>query len=44
MVARLLHSCGVFLGSEDELNQAAPDNPEGHFENRRFVKLNEDII
>jgi len=44
MVAKLLHDCGVFLGPEDELNQAAPDNLEGYFENRSFVILNEDIL
>jgi hypothetical protein len=44
MVARLLHECGVFLGPLDELSQPAPDNLEGHFENLRFVMLNEEIM
>jgi len=44
MVARLLHSCGVFLGPEDELSQGMPHNPEGNFENRAFVELNESIL
>jgi len=44
MVANLLHTCGVSLGPEDELNKPAPDNPDGHFENRSFVALNEDIL
>lgn len=44
MVASLLHACGMFLGREDELNRAAPDNPEGYFENRDFVRLNEEIM
>lgn len=44
MVARLMHCCGVFLGSDDELKQPASDNPEGFWENLQFVRLNEDII
>ncbi len=44
MVARLLHECGIALGPEDELKKPAPDNLNGHFENRSFVRLNEDII
>ena len=44
MVARLLHSCGMFLGPEDELSQPGRDNLGGYFENLRFVKLNEDIM
>jgi hypothetical protein len=44
MVARLLHACGVFLGPEDELNRPSPDNPEGYFESRSFVTLNEDLM
>lgn len=44
MVARLLHSCGVFLGPEDELSEPGPDNPEGYFESRSFVALNEDLL
>jgi hypothetical protein len=44
MVARLLHACGASLGPEDELNQPAPHNREGQFENVDFVQLNEDIL
>jgi hypothetical protein len=44
MVARLLHTCGIFLGPEDELNRPFPDNPEGYFESRSFVRLNEDLL
>lgn len=44
MIARLLHDCGVDFGPEDELQQPVPDNTEGYFENRQFVKLNEDIL
>lgn len=44
MVARLLHACGAFLGPEDELFKSSPDNPDGYFESRSFVKLNEDLM
>lgn len=44
MVARLLHACGAFLGQEDELVRPSPDNPEGYFESRSFVTLNEDLM
>lgn len=44
MIARLLHACGAFLGPEDELSQPSPDNPEGYFESRSFVTLNEDLL
>jgi len=44
MVARLLHTCGMFLGPEDELNQPVRDNPEGYWENLAFVRLNEEIM
>jgi len=44
MVARLLHVCGVFLGPPDEFMKPSPDNPEGYWENMRFVKINERIM
>lgn len=44
MVARLLDSCGVSLGPADDLNDADTYNPEGYFEDKSFVKLNEDIL
>ena len=44
MVARLLHECGMFLGPEDELSQPVRDNPTGFWENRAFVRLNEEIM
>jgi len=44
MVARLLNRCGVSLGPESELLPAAPDNPEGFWENRRFLAVNEVIL
>lgn len=44
MVARLLQACGLYLGREDELAGPALDNPEGFWENRSFVGLNEEIL
>jgi len=44
MVARLLNRCGVSLGPDGELLPAAPDNPEGFWENRRFLAVNEVIL
>ena len=44
MVGSLLHSCGLSLGPEDELKHPAHDNPEGYFENRSFVLLNEELM
>lgn len=44
MVARLLHACGAFLGPEEELDRPSPNNPDGYFESRDFVTLNEDLM
>ncbi|MEP6818525.1 MAG: sulfotransferase [bacterium] len=44
LVARLLHECGMALGPERELKKPAADNLDGYFENRKFVRLNENII
>ena len=44
MVARLLHRCGLYLGDEGDLLMAAPDNPEGYWENVHFKELNEQIL
>lgn len=43
MVARLLQACGVFLGREEELGFDS-NNGEPHFENVRFVGLNDEIL
>jgi len=43
MVARLLQSCGLFLGPEEELGFDS-NNGEPHFENVRFVALNDEIL
>jgi 2-polyprenyl-3-methyl-5-hydroxy-6-metoxy-1,4-benzoquinol methylase/tetratricopeptide (TPR) repeat protein len=44
MIARLLHRCGLYLGDESDLLGAAPDNPEGYWENVHFKELNEQIL
>ena len=43
MVARLLQACGLFLGPKDELGFDS-NNGEPHFENVRFVALNDQIL
>jgi len=44
MIARMIQSCGVYLGPERELAEAFPDNENGFWENREFVKLNEALL
>ena len=43
MVTRLLQVCGLFLGREEELGFDSNDG-ERHFENVRFVALNDEIL
>ncbi|MGB8647678.1 MAG: sulfotransferase [Anaerolineae bacterium] len=44
MVARLLNLSGLFLGRDEDLINPEPDNPEGYWENRRFVQLNDALL
>lgn len=44
MLTRLLHSCGLNLGAEQDLMAPAADNPDGFWENLRLVKLNDEIL
>ncbi|MEO7166746.1 MAG: sulfotransferase, partial [Chthoniobacterales bacterium] len=44
MLTRLLRSCGLGLGREGDLMPAAADNPDGFWENLRFVQLNDEIL
>ena len=44
MVARLLNLCGVYIGSADDFAPSQTDNPEGYWENLRFVRLNDQIL
>jgi len=43
MVARLLRDCGLYLGPEEELGFDVR-NGEPHWENVRFVELNDEIL
>lgn len=44
MIASLLHSCGLDLGPQRDLLPPAPNNPEGFWENRSFLRLNDAIL
>jgi GT2 family glycosyltransferase/glycosyltransferase involved in cell wall biosynthesis len=44
MVTRLLHRCGLALGSESDLMPPQADNPEGFWEHLGFVALNEELL
>jgi hypothetical protein len=44
MIASLLYHCGLYLGTEKDMLLPAADNPEGFWEHRSFVKLNDSIL
>jgi GT2 family glycosyltransferase/glycosyltransferase involved in cell wall biosynthesis len=44
MLTRLLHRSGLDLGPENDLMPAASDNPDGFWENLRFVQLNDEVL
>ena len=44
MVARILHRTGVHFGPEEEMIAAHESNQFGHFEDKRFVNLNDDLL
>jgi len=44
LVARALNLAGVWLGPEDDLLPAAPDNPAGFWENANFVRINDRVL
>lgn len=44
MIANLLHACGLDLGPEKDFLPPAPNNPEGFFESRSFLRLNDAIL
>jgi GT2 family glycosyltransferase len=44
LVAQLLCRCGVYLGPEERLVPAAPDNEAGFWENEDFKALNDRIL
>jgi GT2 family glycosyltransferase len=44
MIAKALHLAGLFLGEEADLIDPTPDNPDGYWENARFVDVNDEIL
>jgi GT2 family glycosyltransferase/glycosyltransferase involved in cell wall biosynthesis len=44
MVTRLLHCCGLELGSESDLMPPQADNPEGFWEHLGFVAINDELL
>jgi hypothetical protein len=44
MIARLLHTCGLDLGPQKDFLPPAPNNPEGFWESRSFLRLNDAIL
>src|SRR6476646_7500646 len=44
MVTRLLHGCGLYLGSKDALMPPRSDNPDGFWEHLGFVALNDELL
>lgn len=44
MVTRLLHGCGLDLGSKDALMPPQADNPDGFWEHLGFVALNDELL
>jgi GT2 family glycosyltransferase/glycosyltransferase involved in cell wall biosynthesis len=44
MLTKLLHTCGLYLGPENELMPAQADNPDGFWEHLGFVALNDELL
>jgi hypothetical protein len=44
MVARALRLAGLWLGTDDDLIDPAPDNPNGFFEHAGIVALDDDLL
>lgn len=44
MTTRLLNLCGLYLGREEDLMPPMKDNPEGFWENIKFVGINDEIL
>ncbi len=44
MVARVLNRCGLELGDDADLLPPRPDNPDGFWEHREFVALNDAVL
>jgi GT2 family glycosyltransferase len=44
MLTRLLHACGLYLGTENDLMPPQADNPDGFWEHLGFVALNDELL
>ena len=44
LIARLLNLCGMDLGPEADIYPPAGDNPEGFWENKKFVEINDRLL
>jgi hypothetical protein len=44
LVARALNLAGLWLGPDDDLLPAAPDNPEDFWQNAHFVRINDRVL
>jgi GT2 family glycosyltransferase len=44
MIMRVLHAAGLHLGPEDDLLGPHESNPLGHFENKRFIAVNDALL
>jgi ATP-binding cassette subfamily B protein len=44
MVARTLNLVGVYLGEHSDLLRPTPENPDGYWEHRGFLALNEQLL
>lgn len=43
-IAQLLYRCGLYLGPEGDLFAPKDENPDGYWENKNFVGVNEKIL
>ena len=44
LLSRLLNRCGLYLGPDADILPAEPSNAEGHWENTRFIGINEALL
>ncbi|MDQ3696166.1 MAG: sulfotransferase [Chloroflexota bacterium] len=44
MVAKVLRDSGLYIGSDADIMPAADENPEGFWENVKFVELNDELL
>lgn len=44
MLTRILNICGMEIGPNSDLYKNKGDNPKGHWENLKFIEINQEII